>query len=245
MVVLLAAAVAVVVVVVNVAGGDSGRATASAARSHGPAGRGGTAAAGRLLPADYDQNLSWRLWDPLNERSGDSGPLTAAEVFDTEESRATSDTHGNRYTLQGTGTLDSDCAQAVWGDELKAALSGYGCTEAVRGVYADTGRRIVGHVGVFDLRDVAGADQLVKDLDPAAGQGFLQPLPDQPAPLDRFGSGFTGADVGAYGHFVVVSWMGFTDGTSGASAVFDAIAPRAALERAAKNFLFDRLARAR
>ncbi|MGH3392448.1 MAG: hypothetical protein ACRDOO_26570, partial [Actinomadura sp.] len=245
-VVLVAAAVVAVVVVVNMTGGSgSGDATATVSRSSEPAPGRGAAPAGGLLPSDYDDDPSWRLWEPLNERPADSDPLTVAEVFDTADSRAATDSHGTRYTLQGTGQADSDCAQAVWGEPLRTALAAHGCTQVVRGVYADTGKRIVGHVAVFDLRDVTAADRFVKDLDPGLGKGFLTPLPGQAAPLDRFGSGYTGADAGAYGHFVVVSWVGFTDGADGAAAELDGIAPRSALQRAAKSFLFDRLAEAR
>ena len=244
-VVLVAAAVAAVVIVVNVTGGrGSGDATATVSRSREPT-PGRVLPAGGPLPADYDEDPSWKLWDPLNERATDSDPLTVEEVFDTPESRAATDSHGTRYTMRGTGRADSDCAQAVWGERLRTALAGHGCTQVVRGVYADTGGRVVGHVAVFDLRDVTAADRFVRDLDPALGNGFLTPLPDQPAPLNRFGSGYTGADAGAYGHFVVVSWVGFTDGAGGAAAELDGIAPRSALQRAAKSFLFERLAAAR
>jgi hypothetical protein len=232
-----------VVVIVVVAEGDSGRTTASP-RSPAP-GSGGGGAAAQLTPKEYDDNPSWSLWDPLNDRTADSGALTVDEVFGASESRSTEDSAKRVYTLQGSGRLDVDCAQAVWGEQLKAQLRGYGCTQVVRGVYADASRRSMGHAAVFNLRDVASANQFIKDLDPTLGKGFVVPLPGQPAPMDRFGTGYTGADAGAYGHLVVVSWMGYTDGTNGSSASIDSIPARSAMERGAKNFLFDRLTKAR
>jgi hypothetical protein len=206
---------------------------------------GGPVAGSELRPSEYDDAASWNLWDPLNDRTSDSGPLSTSEVFGGSDSRSVEDSRKNLYTVQGEGRLDSDCTQAVWGEGLRSALRTYDCTQVVRGVYADSSKRVVGHVAVFNLRDVTSANQFVKDLDPALGKGFLVPLPGQPAPLDRFGSGFTGADAGAYGHLVVVSWVGYTDGKNDSSADLDAIAPRSAVERAAKNFLFPRVAKAR
>ncbi|HEV7933094.1 MAG TPA: hypothetical protein VGP70_12405 [Actinomadura sp.] len=235
----------VVVVVVARGGNDSKEPTASGGRSPRAGSNGGVVPAGQLRPSDYDDNASWSLWNPLDDRTDDPDAMTVSEVFDDPESRNAEGSDKKVYSLQGLGRMDTDCAQAVWGDGLKAALQGYGCTQVARGVYADETKRIAGHVAVFNLRDVTSADQFIKDLDPAQGKGFVTPLPGQSSPLDRFGSGFTGADGGAYGHFVVVSWVGFTDGTSGDSASIDTIAPRSAVERAAKNFLFPRLTKAR
>ncbi|MCW2904385.1 MAG: hypothetical protein JWO67_6650 [Streptosporangiaceae bacterium] len=206
---------------------------------------GGVSAGGQPKPSDFNDSASWSLWDPLNDQSKDGQALTPAEVFGGSESHSTQDSRKNVYTVQGPGKLDTDCTQAISGDQLTTALRGYGCTQVVRGVYADSSKRLAGHVAVFNLRDVVSADQFIKDLAPAAGKGFVTPLPGQAAPLDRFGSGFTGADAGAYGHFVVVTWVGYTDGTNGDSANIDIIAPRSAVERGAKNFLFARLTRAR
>jgi hypothetical protein len=237
--------VALVVVLVVARGGDGSKGTtASGGRSPAAVPNGGVVPAGQLRPSDYDDNASWSLWKPLDHRTGDRDAMTLSEVFGDSESRNAEGGDKKVYTLQGAGRIDTDCAEAVWGDGLKTALQGYGCTQVVRGVYADESKRIAGHVAVFNLRDVTGADQLIKDLDPVQGKGFVTPLSGQSPPLDRFGSGFTRAAGGSYGHFVVVSWVGFTDGTTGDSASIDTIAPRSAVERAAKNFLFPRLTKA-
>lgn len=207
---------------------------------------GAPVAGAELKPNEYDGDPSWSLWDPLNDRSNDSAPLSAEEVFGSRDSSSVEDSRKNLYTVLGNGgRLDTDCAQAVWGEALRSALRSHGCTQAVRGVYTDSSRRVVGHVAVFNLRDVTSADQFIKDLDPATGKGFLVPLSGQPSPVERFGTGYSGADAGAYGHLVVVSWVGYTDGTNDSSSSLDAIAPRSAVERAAKNFLFSRVTRAR
>lgn len=238
--VLVIAIAVVVVVIVNGRDDAGGSGTTAAGRSATPQ-AGGQVGNLRLKPSDYDDVASWSLWDRLNDRSGDSAPLTVSEVFDSTDSRSVEDSKKNLYTLQGTGRMDTDCTQAVWGDDLKSVLGGYGCNQVARAVYADSTKRIVGQVAIFNLRDVTSSNQFVKDLDPAAGKGFLNPLGGRPAPIDRFGTGYSAADAGAYGHYVVVSWVGYTDGSNGSSIEYDAIPPRTAVERAAKNFLFSRL----
>ncbi|MBC6462457.1 hypothetical protein [Actinomadura sp. HBU206391] len=237
--VLIVAVLVAVIVVTDAGDPDPSPTSGPATPTSGPV------AGSELKPTEYDDAASWSLWDPLNDRTSDSAPLSTAEVFGSSDSRSVEDSRKNLYTFQGEGRLDSDCTQAIWGEGLKTALQGYNCTQVVRGVYADSSKRIAGHVAVFNLRDVTSANQFIKDLDPALGKGFVTPLPGQPAPLDRFGSGFTGADAGAYGHLVVVSWVGYTDGKNDSSADIDAIAPRSAVQRAAKNFLFTRVSRAR
>jgi hypothetical protein len=235
--------VVLAVVLVAVRGGGDGDPSPTTLRTSSTDGP--PVAGAELKPNEYDGDASWSLWDPLNDRSNDSAPLSAEEVFGSRDSSSVEDSRKNRYTVLGDGRLDTDCAQAVWGEALRSALRSYGCTQAVRGVYADSSRRVVGHAAVFNLRDVTSADQFIKDLDPATGKGFLVPLSGQPSPVERFGTGYSGADAGAYGHLVVVSWVGYTDGTNDSSSSLDAIAPRSAVERAAKNFLFSRVTRAR
>lgn len=209
----------------------------------------------RLKPVDYGTDISSNRWNALNSRSQDPRPLTVREVFGRKKSGHVRIALGGLrdryreigYTLQGPGQLDSDCSQAVWGDRLKAALRSHGCTQILRAVYREEDGEIAAHVAVFNLHDVTGANTLLSELDPTHQNGFLKPMPHQTAPLNHFGAGYTAADASAYGHYVVVCWVGFTNGNKGDSADgIDGVAPwsqlsRMALEQAFLGFLDERL----
>jgi hypothetical protein len=248
--VVIAAAVLVVVVVIGgayvLAGGGSGDSASSSAspaaagsRSTGSNNEPATSS-GENKPGYYNTMKSWSLWNSLDTASQDSRPLTLSEVFNDDGAKSEKDTLDNTYfNLQGTGRLDTDCVGAVWGASLKSAIQGYGCTQVVRAAYVSADRRWTGQLAIFNLKDVTSANALLNDLDPKGGKGFLVPVTG-PAPVDRFGKGSTGAESGAYGHFVVVGWAGHADGSQGSSLGTDTISPASTVQEAGKEFLFHR-----
>src|SRR5262249_2734787 len=140
---------------------------------------------------------------------------------------------------QGTGRLDSDCASTVNGAGLRTALQTYGCTQVVRAAYVSDDQKWVGQMAIFNLRDVTSANAFLDDLDPKSGKGWFLPVSGA-APVDEFGSTTTGAESGAYGHFVVVGWAGRVDGQSGSAYGTDTISPSSSVLQAGKQFLFHR-----
>jgi hypothetical protein len=218
---------------------NSPTASPSAARS---SGTNPPAAAGIAnKPASYNSMKSWSLWDTLNTVGQDSKPLTLEEVFADPEAKAYKDTSDNTvFNLQGTGRLDTDCGSTVSGPALQTALQGYGCTQVVRAAYVSQDQKWVGHVAIFNLKDVTSANAFLGDLDPKSGKGFFVPVTG-PSPIDKFGkTAQTGAQSGAYGHFVVVGWAGRVDGTPGSNYGIDTISPSSSVQQAAKQFLFHR-----
>jgi hypothetical protein len=191
-------------------------------------------------PANYNAMKSWSLWDSLNTASQDSKPLTLEEVFNDPEAKAYKDSSDNTvFNLQGTGRLDTDCGSTVSGPALKTVLQSYGCTQVVRAAYVSEDQRWVGHIAIFNLRDVTSANAFLDDLDPKSDKGFFLPI-SGPSPVDKFGKASTGAQSGAYGHFVVVGWAGRVDGTPGSNYGIDTISPSSSVQQAAKQFLFHR-----
>jgi hypothetical protein len=223
-------------------GGDddnSPTASPSAARSSGT--NPPVAAGTPNKPANYNAMKSWSLWDSLNTASQDNKPLTLEEVFSDEEAKAYKDSSDNTvFNVQAPGRLDTDCASTVSGPALQTALQGYGCTQVVRAAYVSEDQKWVGQIAIFNLKDVTSANAFLDDLDPKSGKGFFVPVTG-PSPIDKFGkTAATGAQSGAYGHFVVVGWAGRVDGTPGSNYGIDTISPSSSVQQAAKQFLFHR-----
>jgi hypothetical protein len=195
---------------------------------------------GQAKPGYYNTMKSWSLWDSINTATQDSKPMTLDEVFADPEAKAQKDSgDGTVFNLQGTGRLDTDCASTVWGAALKSALQSYGCTQVVRAAYVSDNQRWVGQLAIFNLKDVTSANALLDDLDPKSGKGFFLPV-SGPAPVDKFGTAGTGAESGAYGHFVVVGWAGRVDGGQGSTLNIDTISSSSSVQEAGKEFLFHR-----
>jgi len=94
-------------------------------------------------------------------------------------------------------------------------------------------------LAIFNLKDVTSANAFLDDLDPKSGKGFFVPVTG-PSPVEKFGSSTTGAESGAYGHFVVVGWAGRVDGGQTSSYGIDTISPSSSVQQAGKQFLFHR-----
>jgi hypothetical protein len=111
--------------------------------------------------------------------------------------------------------VDTDCAQAIWGATAAAQLRSSGCTQAVRGIYADQKKGYAALFAIFNLAHSVDAGRFVHTIIPGTGAGFVRPLPE-PAPLAAFGQGFGMARGAAMGHYAVVVWVQRLDGTGDA-----------------------------
>ncbi|WP_289009727.1 hypothetical protein [uncultured Thermomonospora sp.] len=230
--VLLAAAgalavVAAVVVVTILVGGDE-----NASGPAGPRSSVGRPAGSGSAPSSYSSSPSSSVYEGIDRREEDSEPLTEQEAFPAAARSLTVAAARSRLRLVGA-RVDGDCAEAVWGAALGEELRRGGCTQAVRGMYADTRRGYALSVTIFNLATSADADRLVEALGRGRG-GFVRPLTDTPGgvvatptvtlrpsgsatagvySLADFGRGFSMARGLAMGHYAVIAWAQRLDGT--------------------------------
>ncbi|HEX2317114.1 MAG TPA: hypothetical protein VHJ17_25435 [Thermomonospora sp.] len=223
---LAAVLVGVVVVAVASGGGDEAPVT----RAGSPVGR--PADSGRS-PASYSSSPTTGAYAGIAQRGADARPLTEGESFPSSARTLTVTEAGARLRLVGH-RLDTDCANAVWGVALGEELRRGGCTQALRGMYADARKGLALSVTVLNLNSSADADRLVAALGNGRGGGFVRPLTEgltpvtaspkatstakttaspTAVPLERFGEGFSMARGLAMGHYAVIAWAQRLDGT--------------------------------
>ncbi|GAA4230749.1 hypothetical protein GCM10022254_26310 [Actinomadura meridiana] len=159
-------------------------------------------------PDSYSSSPTTEAYAGIASRSTDSAPLTIAEAFPSSATELAVPDSDVKVKLRAK-RLDGDCAAAVWGGTVGDVLGEGGCTQAVRGIYADDDHALA--VAVFNLAQSADADRFVETLEKTRGAGFVRPL-EAPAPLDGFGRGFGMARGLAMGHFAVVTWAERVDG---------------------------------
>ncbi|MQA83472.1 MAG: hypothetical protein GEV03_02280 [Streptosporangiales bacterium] len=162
------------------------------------------------VPSLYTDVETSGVYRPIIERSADPEPLTVDEIFTANTSAPSY--RGVRLSLLDS-RLDADCTSAVWGGQLRRDLKVNGCSQAVRGIYADSDRQIVGMIAIFNMKDVEGATAIIEALDPAHDGGFVLPLRTVPL-AGRLGRGYSEAYGHAMGHYVFVRWAQRVDGTN-------------------------------
>lgn len=191
------------------------------------------AAAARVTPKIYVNTPANSLVDKLNERSKDNRPLNKAEIFNDQ---AKSVSHGNyKFTLAGSQL--TDCASVTWGQELQNDLRKYGCTQVARGAYVSQDKKYLGQFIAMNLERLQGAEQIVRDLDPNSGAGFVSPL--AVAGTENFGDGFSAAYSQSFGHYVVISWVERAGGAQ-PQTMNELLDASIAIERA-DDFVWERL----
>ncbi|QFG25972.1 hypothetical protein [Actinomadura sp. WMMB 499] len=175
----------------------------------------GTAAETGPSPTSYSNSPSSEAYAGIGAREADAEPLTIEEAF--PKGAQTLQVPETDLELElAAKKLDGDCAAAVWGASVAADLRRGGCSQAVRGLYADADGGYGMAVAVFNLASAADADRFVATLGEVRGGGFVRPLPAEAARAE-FGTGFSMARGLAQGHFAVVSWSARLDGTGDAS----------------------------
>jgi hypothetical protein len=137
----------------------------------------------------------------LNLRSGDQRALNDGEVFGNVKTVS----HGKFSFTLVASRISTDCAIVSWGKKLQEDLRKYGCTQIARGAYLSKDKRHVGQFFAVNLDRLEGADQIIRDLDPRGGAGFVRPLPA--TGVETFGTGFSAAYGQPYGHYAVISWV--------------------------------------
>jgi len=215
----LAIILVVVVAVVAMGGGDGKKSQASAAA--------------RVSPKVYVNTPANSLVNKLNERSKDKRPLNKSEVFGGDSKSVS---HG-AYHFTLVGSELSDCASASWGEELLNDLRKFGCTQAARGAYVSQDKKYLGQFMALNFERLQGAEQVVRDLDPASGAGFVSPL--SVAGAESFGKGFSAAYSQSFGHYVVISWVERAGGQA-PQTMNELLDASIAIERA-DDFVWERL----
>ncbi len=208
-----------VVAVVTTGGGDGGKTQA--------------AAEARVQPKIYVNTPANSLVKKLNERSSDKRPLNKGEIFNDQTKTVK---HGT-YTFKLVGSALSACATATWGQELQNDLHKYGCSQVARGAYLSTDNKYVGQFVAMNMDKLAGAEQIVRDLDPNSSAGFVSPLPA--AGAGKFGGGFSAAYSQSFGHYVVISWVERAGGAQ-PRTMNELLDASIAIERA-DDFVWERL----
>ena len=136
----------------------------------------------------------------LKSRSTDPRPLTLREVFN----RKAFTVNGVRYVMT-TWQATRACGRTAHGTKLVAALRAGGCNQVLRASFARADGKLVGTVGIANLR-TARAAAITAKVANTVKDTYLKPLPGR-GTTRNLGNGIAYASAESRGHYVVLSWI--------------------------------------
>ncbi|WP_030176040.1 hypothetical protein [Spirillospora albida] len=146
----------------------------------------------------------------LKSRATDPKPLTLSEVFGKKTFKA-----GKQKYVRTAWNAKRGCTGIVGGAALVTALKKGSCSQALRATYALSNGKLIGTVGVLNLKTEAAAKQAVKAA--AAKDAYLRALPGTGITRTN-GKGEALGTSEARGHYVVMTWVQRPDGKKIASS---------------------------
>ena len=144
----------------------------------------------------------------------DPAPLTVSELFPPA---FVNETDKNSFSLVST-KLDKTCSNAVIGADLITALKSGKCTQIVRASYVSTANKIMGTIGVVNLISTNEAHYAGKVV---GVNDFIAPLAAAKGVAQKLGQGTGVVEAEFKGHYLILTWSEFTNGTTPSSKAQD------------------------
>lgn len=139
-------------------------------------------------------------------RTTDPDAITVKEVFGKRKKITIS---GRSYEMTIT-SKDKKCNDGALGDTLQKALKSAKCTQFVRASFRDKSAKVIGTVGVANLKTSKLAAKVAKAGDT---KNYVKPLAGKDTVTKFLGSGSGGAKISTYGHYAILFWFQNKDGT--------------------------------
>ena len=139
------------------------------------------------------------------DRKTDPDPLTVKELFATKKVNVA----GRSYTMTTTSKVKK-CADGVVGDKIQKAIKAGKCTQIVRATFRDKAGKVIGTVGVANLKTSKTA---TKVQSVGSKTDYVKPLAGKDSVTKGVGTGAGGTQIWMYGHYAVMIWFQNKDGS--------------------------------
>jgi hypothetical protein len=153
----------------------------------------------------------------IQTRALDPTPLTVAELYPPA---ITSEVNGKvtgSFSLAVT-KVDTTCANAVIGSDLTTYLQKGHCTQVLRASYVSGDGKMMGTIGVLNLattNEAHEAGRVVGEND------FIAPLAANKGVASKLGQGTGVVEAEYKGHYLILTWSEFTNGTTPSTTAQD------------------------
>jgi hypothetical protein len=151
----------------------------------------------------------------IETRALDPEPLTVAELYPPEIEVNGSVT--DSFSLAAT-KVDTTCANAVIGSDLTTELQDGHCTQVLRASYVSGDGKIMGTIGVVNLATTTEAHHAGKVV---GENDFIAPLAAPKGVASKLGQGTGVVEAEYKGHYLILTWSEFTDGSTPSTTAQD------------------------
>ena len=141
-------------------------------------------------------------WGFIGSRQTDPVSLTATELYPARFSD-----HGAAYK-KVRGAKGVNCHAALIGSALRAAVKHGSCSQAIRATYVSKSAKVMGTIGVFNLKTAAAA---TKAAGKAGHAEFVAQLAAKSGPAKSIGQGTGIEEAIVKGHYLVLVWAETTN----------------------------------
>ena len=153
----------------------------------------------------------------IENRTLDPTPLTVAELFPPVINNETNGKVTSSFTL-ATTKVDKTCSAAVIGSNLITELKDGDCTQVLRASYVSGDGKIMGTIGVINLKTTNEAHYAGKVVDQS---DFIAPLAASKGVAKKLGEGTGVVEAEFKGHYLILTWSEFVGGTSPSTTAQD------------------------
>ncbi|WP_214414894.1 hypothetical protein [Sphaerisporangium fuscum] len=141
-------------------------------------------------------------------RKTDPQPLTLKEIFGQKKVTV----HGSPYYMT-VSRSDKKCKDAVHGADIQKALKAGDCTQFLRASFRDRAGKLIGTVGVANLKNVAAVKKAEKAASGSELKDYVSPLQGKDSATKMLGgAGDSFATAWPQGHYLVMLWFQYKDG---------------------------------
>ena len=157
------------------------------------------------------------LYCHIEDRTDDPTPLTVAELFPPVVNNETNGQVTSSFTL-ATTKVDKTCSDAVIGSNLITELKDGDCTQVLRASYVSGNGKIMGTIGVINLKTTNEAHYAGKVVDES---DFIAPLAAAKGVAKKLGQGTGVVEAEFKGHYLILTWSEFVNGTTPSTTAED------------------------
>jgi hypothetical protein len=141
-------------------------------------------------------------WGYIGTRRTDPVPLTIAELYPASFSS------GSTIYTRATQAKGTNCRAALIGSALQAAVRHAHCTQVLRATYLSKTAKVMGTIGVFNLKNFAVASSAASKTGKFE---FVSQLASQAGPAKAIGQGTGIEEAVVKGHYLVLVWAEATN----------------------------------
>ncbi len=141
-------------------------------------------------------------WGHIQTRKTDPLKLTLHELFPVRFK-----TSGSSYSRTAV-KAGKHCSSAVLGGRLQSAVSAAGCSQVMRASYLAGNRKLMGTIGVLNLKTARMASRAGKATGPSE---FIAQLRGARGPTRRLNKGTGIEEAEVKGHYLILIWAEFAN----------------------------------